>query len=443
MTALDFPDSPTNGQVYENYVYDSTAGVWKRLTPGGILNGLDDVNITTPADGQALVYNSGDWVNETPASTISSLTDTTVTSAASGDQLVYNGSAWVNRPEPGRNLLYNGAMQVHQRGTSATGIANTQAYYTADRWSTLIILMGTWTQTIENDAPSGSGFRKSLKVLCTTADAAPDANDQIRLDQYLEGQDLQNIRKGTAEAKPLTMSFWVKSNVTGTYIVRLADNDNSRGVSASYTVNVSATWEKKIITFPADTTGAFDNDNASSLQVRWYLGAGSNLTSGTLATAWATSVADEIAVGQTNLAAAVNNYWQVTGVQLEVGPVATPFEFKAFGQELLECQRYFYAIRPITSNHPMTNGTYWATGEFYGVVSHPVFMRVSPSFSTTNSSWSTLSAGSTRVATSIVLFTGGNTASTINFTTSGGTTGQGGWVNSNASFAPAFFDAEM
>jgi len=240
-----------------------------------------------------------------------------------------------------RNLIINGAMQVAQRGTSTTGIT-APGYYTADRWSFNVGSMGTWTQTGENDAPTGSGFRKSLKVLCTTADAAPAAGDVLLIQQLIEGQNLQAIRKGTANAQQLTVSFWVKSNVTGTYIAELFDLDNARQISTSYSIASSGTWEKKTIILPADTTGAFDNDNSTSLFLNFWLGAGTDRTSGTLNTSWASSTNANRAVGQTNLAAATNNYWQVTGVQLEVGAVATPFEFKPFDQDLRECQRYYY-----------------------------------------------------------------------------------------------------
>jgi len=240
-----------------------------------------------------------------------------------------------------RNLIINGAMQVAQRGTSVTGIT-TQNYYTADRYQFFPSSMGTWTMSQESDGPTGSGFRNSAKVLCTTADAAPAATDTLTFRQFIEGQNLQLIRKGTSSAQQLTLSFWVKSNVTGTYILNLVDTDNTRSVSVAYTIASSGTWEKKTIVFPTDTTGAFDNDNNISLQVIWWLGAGSNFTSGTLNTTWASAVTANRAVGQTNLAAATNNYWQITGVQLEVGAVATPFEFKDYGTELLQCQRYYF-----------------------------------------------------------------------------------------------------
>jgi hypothetical protein len=239
-----------------------------------------------------------------------------------------------------RNLVINGDMQIAQRATSVSSITS-GGYYTADRWNEAITTQGTWTISVENDAPTGSGFRKSLKMLCTTADASPAAGDNLQFFTTLEGQNLQHIKKGTSAAEQVTLSFWVKANVTGTYIAELYDNDNARQTSKSYTISASGVWEYKTITFAADTTGAFDNDNALSLYVVFGLGAGSNFTSGTLQTSWATATTANRFVGQTNLAAATNNYWQITGIQLEVGDTATPFEFKSVEDELLECQRYY------------------------------------------------------------------------------------------------------
>lgn len=284
-----------------------------------------------------------------------------ITLDAAGGALIGGQAAYA------RNLLYNGAMQVSQRGTSTTGIT-TSSFNTADRWAVNLTTLGTWTQDIQADAPTGSGFRNSLRMLCTTADAAPAAGDVALVCQILEGQDCQRIAKGTSSARQLTLSFWVKSNVTGTYVAEVSDDDNTRAVSRSYTINASATWERKTITFPADTTGAIANDNTSGMRVNWWLGAGSTFTSGTLATTWASTTSANRAVGQTNLAAATNNYWQVTGVQLEVGPAATPFEFKPFGQELRECQRYYEVIAA-----PLLQAEMYVPASAYGPAAYANF----------------------------------------------------------------------
>lgn len=267
-----------------------------------------------------------------------------------------------------RNVLYNGAMQVAQRGTSTASITST-GYYTADRWRIDISSLGTWTSSIENDAPTGSGFRKSAKLLCTTADASPAAGDYLFWQQRIEGQDVQAFRKGTSAAQQFTVSFWVKANVTGTYVLFLFDNDNSRSVSKTYTISSSATWEFKTLTFSADTTGVFDNDNLASLDLWWFLGVGSSWTSGTRNETWASYVQGNSGQGQTvNLASATNNYWQVTGVQLNVGGVAAPFEFKSYERELRECQRYYARLQ-----------TYYASGLIYnGTFNYLVFPIVFP-----------------------------------------------------------------
>lgn len=276
-----------------------------------------------------------------------------------------------------RNMIINGAMQVAQRGTSATAITGT-TYNTADRWGLEINALGTWTQTVTADAPTGSGFRNCLKMLCTTADASPAAGDFLRVVQFLEGQDLQRLRKGTASATSISMSFWVKSNKIGTYICELFDEDNTRQVSKSYTVAVADTWEQKTIVFPADATGVFDNDNAKSLIASFHLADGSTFTSGTLNTTWAANTSANRAVGQVNLAAATSNYWQVTGVQLEAGPVATPFEFEPFETTMRKCQRYFYSNVTEGAYGQIAIGLANTTSSAVAPIFLPVRMRAKP-----------------------------------------------------------------
>jgi hypothetical protein len=277
-----------------------------------------------------------------------------------------------------KNLVINGAMQVAQRSSSVASITTT-SYNTADRFRTNIATLGTWTQSVENDAPTGSGFRKSLKMLCTTADASPAAADVLQIETILEGQNLQHLCKGTSSAKQLTLSFWVKSNVTGTYAIRLLDVDNSnRMASKNYTISASGTWEKKTITFAADTTGAFDNDNAASLYVSFWLAAGSDFTTGTTQE-WNAYTAINEAPGQVNVAAATNNYWQITGVQFEVGSVATDYEFLPADIELARCQRYFYKLTCDTAgSYAQISTGYIYSGTAETQINMPVSMRTRP-----------------------------------------------------------------
>ena len=239
-----------------------------------------------------------------------------------------------------RNIIINGDMGIAQRGTSASSLTSS-GYNTMDRWNLALSSLGTWTQSQSTDVPTGQGFATSMKLDCTSADASPSASDAMILQTRIEGQMLQYLKKGTSSAESTTMSFWVKSNKTGTYICELRDNDNSRQISKSYTISSADTWEKKEITFAGDTTGAFDNDNAKSLEIEFWLGAGTDYTSGSLATSWASATNANKAVGQVNLADSTSNEWYITGVQLEVGTAASDFEFLPFDVNLTRCQRYF------------------------------------------------------------------------------------------------------
>jgi hypothetical protein len=277
------------------------------------------------------------------------------------------------RPLTNRNLIINGAMQIAQRNTSVTGIT-TGGYYTADRWQLAPSSAGTWTMNVDSSGPTNTEFRNSANLICTTADSSLSANDLMVFNQRIEGQNLQSIKKGTSAAESLTVSFWVKSSNTGTYICEFVDNDNTRQISKSYTIDAANTWEKKTITVPPDTTGQLDNDNVQSFQLLFWLASGTTYSSGTLnSSAWASTTNANRAVGQLNLANASGNYWAVTGVQLETGTVATPFEMRSPAQELALCYRYFQT----TTFERRWNST--ASAQFNSVShTYVVPMRASP-----------------------------------------------------------------
>ena len=279
-----------------------------------------------------------------------------------------------------KNLIINGDMKIAQRGTSATGI-NASGYYTVDRVSTSYSSpSGVWTQTQDTDVPTEQGFGNSLKMQCTTASAV-GTNERLALAYRFEGQMLQHIKKGTASAESLTLSFWVKSNKTGTYIANLYDVDNTRSISKAYTISLADTWEKKIITFAGDTSGALDNDNNQSLMLFFGLAVGTFETSGTLQTSWGSNVATDRFVGQVDLQDSTSNYINITGVQLEVGTEATPFEVRPYDMELQRCLRYCYQ-QTFTDNYEniVAVACYGASSS-YGVFRYPVIMRTSPTFS--------------------------------------------------------------
>ena len=240
-----------------------------------------------------------------------------------------------------RNILINGGMDLAQRGTSFAAANDDD--YTLDRFKYDISGTDVYQFTIsqDTDVPTGQGFAKSMKFDCTTADASLDADNYAIIHTRIEGQNLQYLKKGTSNAESTTISFWVKSNKTGTYIVELQDSDNNRVICKSYTVSSSSTWEKKTITFAGDTTGAFDNDNAASLRVNFWLLSGTAFTSGTLATSWESRTNANRAVGQVNLGDNTSNEWYVTGIQLEAGSVASDFEFLPVDVNENRCLRYY------------------------------------------------------------------------------------------------------
>jgi len=258
-----------------------------------------------------------------------------------------------------KNIIINGDMSIAQRGTTATGLGNGDTgYHTVDRFEFFEggSTTGEFTQSQSTDVPSGQGFGYSLKMDCTTADASLGASDEIQFRQKFEGQNLQYLKKGTANAESLTLSFWVKSNKTGTYICELYEFDNTRQISKSYTIDSADTWEKKTITFAGDTSGTtLDNNNAVSLQCTFWLGAGSNFTSGTLSDTWSSVTSANRAVGQVNLADNTANEWYITGVQLEAGTTASDFEFLPHDVNLQRCYRYCYRINGNATDEQLTS----------------------------------------------------------------------------------------
>ena len=242
-----------------------------------------------------------------------------------------------------KNLLINADMNIAQRATSAASKTSGD-YYNIDRWRADIINAGTWTVSQSTTVPAGQGFFHSQKWDCTTADGSLASADRVFFEQRIEDQNCVYLKKGTSSALSTTASFWVRSNKTGTYICELYDSHNSRHINKSYTIDSADTWEKKIITFPGDTTGAFANDNGIGLMIRFWLAAGATYNSGTLATSWQANDAADRAVGQVNLADSTDNEWYVTGVQLEAGDQATDFEVLPFDINLARCQRYCEVI---------------------------------------------------------------------------------------------------
>ena len=256
-----------------------------------------------------------------------------------GDAGTINGIPYATAGTPSnRNLVHNGAMRIAQRQISVTNI--TTASYLCDRWLFAPATLGTWTLTQENDAPDG--FTKSFKATCTTADASPAAGDYCVIVHRLEAQNLQHLKFGTSDAESLIISFWVKSNKTGNASFGVTQLDNSsKQFTTSYTINAADTWEYKTIEIPADTAGVINDDNGTGFVLDFWLNSGSTYTGGSHSAGWEVATQDNRNASNLGVGGAISDYFQITGVQLELGSVATPFEYRTFGDELAICQRYF------------------------------------------------------------------------------------------------------
>ena len=291
-----------------------------------------------------------------------------------------------------RNIIINGSMDLAQRGTSSTGVTS-GGYYTCDRWFIENTTMGTFTISQSTDVPSGQGFAKSLKFDCTTADASPASGDTIGLRQKFEGQNLQYLKFATSSAESLTLSFWIKSNKTGTYNVALFGQDSAstaQYLTKAYTISSANTWEKKTITYPGNTANGFDNDNARSLDLVFNFGTGSSNTGGTLQTVWSNygTSADYYATQGVNLADNTANELYITGVQLEAGEVASDFEFLPHDVNRDRCERYY------TTGKARAEGYRGSAGVVKSMINFRKTMRSSPSIS--HSSISNDNVGSTQ-----------------------------------------------
>ena len=279
-----------------------------------------------------------------------------------------------------RNVIINGAMNVAQRGTSSSGLGATDGYFTVDRFKLdFSSLDGRLTQTQDSSAPSG--FANSLKLDCTTADTSIAAGEYMFLTQLIEGQNVQTFAKGTSDAKPFAVSFYVKGNASATYVCELYDGDNNRQISKTFSVTTD--WTRIELSFPADTTGALDDDNAVSLYLNIWLHSGSTFTGGTLnSSAWASNTNANRAVGISSFFDSTDRTFFITGVQLEIGQNATEFEHEPFERTLAKCQRYFYAVGfpdKLASSTNFTMGYYLNSARVDCVIDLPVTMRTTPS----------------------------------------------------------------
>ena len=268
-----------------------------------------------------------------------------------------------------RNIVINGAMQVAQRATSATSVgANNGVYPTVDRIK-IVALNTAGRATMSQVADVHDGFANALKLECTTADTSIASNEAFLLQTGFEGQDLQQLKKGTSDAEKVTVSFYVKGNASATYGVELEDGDNSRFNSQSFAVTTN--WTRVSKTFIADTTGSLDDDNALSLSLNIWLHGGSDFSGGTFSSnTWHTTTNQRLVDSQTSFFDSTDRTFFITGLQMEIGSQATPFEHRSFGEEFRLCQRYFQS-HVGTSSDAQYYTDYYSTSTIAAQRSHP------------------------------------------------------------------------
>jgi hypothetical protein len=276
-----------------------------------------------------------------------------------------------------RNRIINGAMVIDQRNAGAA--VTTSGSFAVDRFVTLNTTDGAFSAQQDSSAPSG--FNKSLKLTITTADSNLTTNQLLCHIQRIEGFNIADLGWGTTNAKTITLSFWANSSVIGTFGGSLRSGTASRAYAFSYTINAANIWEYKTITIVGDTTGTWATNNSSGIQVGFCLGGGPDRL--TTAGSWGSDGNILGPTGQTNLTATLNATFYITGVQLEKGTVATPFEYRPYGTELALCQRYFQYVSHYIEYQIGATGTFASSR-----IPFAVPMRSAPTYTITSNSGS-------------------------------------------------------
>ena len=305
---------------------------------------------------------------------MSSISVNTITDASGGSTTSINGFTPSVSNMAGRNRIINGDMRIDQRNAGAA-VSPMSGAYAIDRWVGSYLGSGVGRFSAQQSSTAPSGFSKSWLITVTTSDGAPSASYGYMVEQWIEGYNIADLGFGSASASPITVSFWVRSSVTGTFPLIIYNGAGTRTYGATYTITSANTFEYKTVTITGDTTGTWASDNTAGLALIFGFGGGSSRT---LSTGWqaASGATPTNVTGCTSLIATSGATFYITGVQLEVGSVATPFEHRQYGQELALCQRYYVSL-------VMPNGGYWynLSGGAYRrySVSFPVVMRTTPS----------------------------------------------------------------
>ena len=287
------------------------------------------------------------------------------------------GNAFNDGALSNRNLIINGAMQVAQRGTSQT-VTTTGQFYVIDRFAGIMGSSYAPNVTVSQETDAPSGFANSLKVRCDAV-TTPTSNQNFLMRQSLEGQDLQCLGYGTSEAKYLSISFYVKASQTGTRGLWVMGSPAKREWMATYTIDQANTWEYKTIVIPPNTLASLENDNATGILLCFPLSTGSS-DKIDASTSWENETGYRGLSGEPDFCDTVGNTWQITGLQLEVGDTATPFEHRSYSDQLQRCLRYFWKVTKETTYQNLISASAYSTTNVYGPLHYPIRMRAAPTF---------------------------------------------------------------
>ena len=332
-----------------------------------------------------------------------------------------NASGSAITSQAGKNKIINGDMRIDQRngGASNTLVGTSTSHSTSammtDRWQ--LFLHGiTNAQTYQQVTDAPAGFSHSLKITNNSTTQSVGAGNALTPRQKIEGLNTAHLNWGTSDAKTITISFWVKASVTGTYPVSISNNAFDRAYVSTYTVSSANTWEKKTVTIAGDTSGTWLTSNSLGINVMFGLDAGTNFD--TTANEWVAGSKRSIS-SNVHFVANASATWQITGVQLEEGTSATPFEHLQYGQQLALCQRYYYQWNTSSANNFLMFAMGVGTTALYGDVKFPTTMRSNPSSVTYGSGWGRWLGGALTTISAIAIAESGTTSVTLNCTTTG------------------------
>jgi hypothetical protein len=379
---------------------------------------------------------------------MSNLKVNSINDASGGSNAVLYGVAAPTNSMGFRNRIINGDMRIDQRNAGAAVTINSStATYTLDRFVAVgQATDGVFTVQQVSDAPAG--FINSLKVTTTTADASIGASQDYSVRHYIEGLNVADLGWGTASAQSVTFSFKAKSSITGTFSGSITNSAQDRSYVFTYTINSANTWEDKTVTIAGDTSGTWLTTNGRGIHINWMIGAGSTFF-GTPNT-WAAGFA-RAASGQVNVIGTLSATWQITGVQLEAGSVASPFERRDYGRELAMCQRYAVRIDAASDTYTRYGiGECVLTTQADIFIPMPVEMRTKPTSLTTTgtaSNYAMYAANSIRTCTTVPIIQSASQPkmAVINASVASGLTAGGSaqFISNNNTASYLVFSAEL